>query len=127
MEFDHVGIATWDASLLAATLGDLFDAPVAHEETFDGLRVVFLGLTAGDLELLEPLESGTVQRFLDREGPGLHHVAVRTDDIRTALNNAEAMGIKLIDDEARPGARGHRVAFLDPKSTGGMLVELVEH
>lgn len=126
MKFDHVGIATPDASQLATTLGNLFDAPVAHEETFDGLRVVFLGLTAGDLELLEPLEPGTVQRFLDRQGPGLHHIAVRTDDIQTALDAAEAMGIELIDDEARPGARGHRVAFIDPKSTGGVLVEFVE-
>lgn len=127
MEFDHVGIATPDASQVAATLGDLFDAPVAHEETFDGLRIVFLGFPVGYLELIEPLEPGTVQRFLDREGPGLHHIAVRTDDIRAALAAAEAMGIDLIDDEPRPGAWGHRVAFLDPTSTGGVLVEFVEH
>lgn len=127
MEIDHVGIATDDAAALVATFSDLFGAAIAHEETFDGLRVVFLELGPGYLELLEPLEDGTVQRFLDREGPGLHHVAVRTDDIAAALETADRLGIDLIDDEPRPGAWGHRVAFLHPKATGGVLVEFVEH
>lgn len=127
MEFDHIGIATQDATGLAETFGGLFDVSIAHEETFDSLQVVFLDLGGGYLELLEPLEGGTVRRFLDREGPGLHHVAVRTGDIDAALAAAGSMGVDLIDEEPRPGAWGHRVAFLHPKSTGGVLVEFVEH
>lgn len=127
MELDHIGIATPESAGLADTLTALFDTSVAHEETFDGLEVVFLEVGGGYLELLEPLEGGTVQRFLDREGPGLHHLAVRTDDIEAALSAATEMGIDLIDAEPRPGAWGHRVAFLHPTSTGGVLVEFVEH
>lgn len=127
MELDHVGIATPDAAGQAAAFAELLDASVVHREEFDGLDVVFVELPSGYLELLEPLEDGTVQRFLDREGPGLHHLAFRTDDIEAALAHAEALGIDRIDAEPRPGAWGHQVAFLHPGSTGGVLVEFVEH
>ena len=127
MELDHVGIATPDAAGQAATFAELLDASVVHREEFDGLDVVFVELPSGYLELLEPLDDGTVQRFLDREGPGLHHLAFRTDDIEAALAHAEALGIDRIDAEPRPGAWGHQVAFLHPGSTGGVLVEFVEH
>lgn len=127
MELDHVGIATPDAARQAAAVSELLDASVVHQEEFDGLDVVFVELSAGYLELLEPLEDGTVQRFLDREGPGLHHLAFRTDDIEAALAHATDLGIDLIDEEPRPGAWGHQVAFLHPASTGGVLLEFVEH
>jgi methylmalonyl-CoA/ethylmalonyl-CoA epimerase len=128
MEFDHVGIATDDAGALAELFESLLGTPVAHEETFDGMRVVFLDCGEGYLELLEPLEDeGAVAGFLDRNGPGLHHVALATDDIEAALDDARDLGIDLVDDEPRPGAWGHEVAFLHPKSTGGVLVEFVEH
>ncbi len=127
MRFDHVGVATRDAAALADRYAALFDAPVIHRETLDGLRVVFLELEAGGyLELLEPVADGTVARFLDREGPGMHHVGIATDDIADALASARAHGVELVDDEPRPGAWGHDVAFLHPGSTGGMLVEFVE-
>lgn len=128
MQFDHVGIATGDASELARTYETLFDTPVVHEETFDGLSVVFLDLGGdGYLELLEPLEEGTIQRYLDDHGPGLHHVALETLSIENALSVCRDHGVDLIDDESRPGAWGHDVAFLHPASTGGILIELVEH
>jgi methylmalonyl-CoA/ethylmalonyl-CoA epimerase len=129
MHLDHVGVATDDAAELSALFGDLFDAGVAHDEEFDGMRVVFLdvGNDGPYLELLEPLtDEGAVARFLDRDGPGLHHVAVATDDAAAALDAAEAMGLDLVDDEPRAGAWGHLVAFLHPGSTGGVLVEFVE-
>jgi len=127
MELDHVGIATPDAAGQAAAVSELLDASVVHREEFDGLDVIFVELSAGYLELLEPLEDGTVQRFLDREGPGLHHLAFRTDDIEAALAHATDLGIDLIDEKPRPGAWGHQVAFLHPASTGGVLLEFVEH
>ncbi|WP_396612783.1 methylmalonyl-CoA epimerase [Haloferax sp. S1W] len=127
MHFDHIGIATPDAAGLAALFEELFDAPVAHEETFDGMTVVFLELEDGYFELLEPHEGGAISKFLDKQGAGIHHIALETDDIDAALQTARDAGVELIDEEPRPGAWGHDVAFLHPKSTGGVLVEFVSH
>ncbi len=133
MHLDHVGVATDDAAELAALFVELFDTEIAHEETFDGMHVVFLDVGGDEddgpyLELLEPLtDDGAVAQFLDREGAGLHHVAVATGDITAALETAETMGLETVDDEPRPGAWGHEVAFLHPGSTGGVLVEFVEY
>jgi len=129
MHFDHAGVATDDADGLAALYGAAFDAPVVHEETFDGLGVTFLDLDNGYFELLEPLPDadGAIPRYLDRHGPGLHHVALATDDIERALEDARAAGVDLVDESPRPGAWGHEVAFCHPKSTGGVLVEFVQH
>ena len=126
MDFDHVGVATDDAAGLASLFGDLFDAPVAHEEAFEGMSVVFLELANGYFELLEPREGGAIASYLDSHGPGVHHVAVATHDVGAALETARRAGVELVDEEPRPGARGHEVAFLHPRSTGGILVEYVE-
>ena len=127
MHFDHAGIATDDATALADLFTDLFDLEVAHEEEFDGMRVVFLDCGNGYFELLEPLEDGTIARYLESNGPGIHHLALATDDVDAALERARELGIDLVDEEGRPGAWGHTVAFLHPKSTGGILLEFVEH
>ena len=127
MKFDHAGIATDDADALAELYADLLDAPVVHEEIFDDLSVTFLDLGNGYFELLEPVEEGTISRYLDKNGPGIHHLALETDDIEQALDTARDLGIELIDEEPRPGAWGHDVAFLHPKSTGGVLIEFVQH
>ncbi len=129
MRFDHAGIATDDAAALVDLYGGLFDAPVAHEETLGDLSVTFLDLGNGYFELLEPAADadGPVADYLDRNGPGVHHVAVATDDVTAALDVAREAGVGLIDEEPRTGAWGHDVAFLHPSSTGGMLVEFVEH
>ncbi|MDZ5810997.1 methylmalonyl-CoA epimerase [Halorubrum sp. AD140] len=128
MRFDHVGVATRDTADLADLFDGLLDAPVAHEETFDGMTVVFLELDGGGyFELLEPREGGAIADYLDREGPGIHHVALATDDLPAALARARELGVDLVDEGPRPGAWGHEVAFLHPRSTGGVLVEFVEH
>ncbi|WP_256687027.1 methylmalonyl-CoA epimerase [Halococcus qingdaonensis] len=127
MNFDHAGIATDDADGLAELYADLFDTPVVHEERFDGMAVRFLDCGESYFELLEPREEGTIARYLDRNGPGIHHFALATDDIAEALDRMDDRGVELIDEEPRPGAWGHDVAFLHPKSTGGILVEMVEH
>lgn len=127
MDFDHVGVATDDAAGLTTLFGDLFDATVAHEETFDAMSVTFLELPSGYFELLEPRDGGTIASYLDSHGPGVHHVAVATDDVAAALERAREAGVELVDEEPRPGAWGHEVAFLHPGSTGGVLVEYVEH
>jgi methylmalonyl-CoA/ethylmalonyl-CoA epimerase len=127
MEFHHVGVATSEAADLASLYADLIGAPVAREETFDGMDVVFLELDDGGyFELLEPREGGTIARYLDDRGPGIHHVALATDDLPGALDRARDLGVDLVDEAPRPGAWGHEVAFLHPGSTGGVLVEFVE-
>ncbi|ELY57705.1 methylmalonyl-CoA epimerase [Natronolimnohabitans innermongolicus] len=127
MHFDHAGIATEDAGELAARYEDLFGLEIAHEEEFDGMRVVFLTVGEGYFELLEPLEDGTIASYLETNGAGIHHLALATDDIESALETAREHGVTLIDEEPRGGAWGHTVAFLHPKDTGGILIELVEH
>jgi methylmalonyl-CoA/ethylmalonyl-CoA epimerase len=128
MVIDHVGIATEGLDGLAELYVDLFDCSVAHTETFDGMEVCFLSFGNGYFELLEPVESdGAIARYLDSNGPGIHHVAVATDDIEAALDTATEHGVDLIDDEPREGAWGHDVAFMHPKSTGGILLEFVQH
>ena len=128
MHFDHAGIATDDAAALADQYATLFDAPVAHEEEFDGMRVVFLEFGDSYFELLEPLtEEGAIASYLDGNGPGIHHLALATDDVESALAHARELDVTLIDDEPREGAWGHQVAFLHPKDTGGVLLEYVQH
>ncbi|ELY66223.1 methylmalonyl-CoA epimerase [Natronococcus jeotgali] len=127
MHIDHAGIATDDAAGLAALYGDLFGLEIAHEEEFDGMNVVFLDCGNCYLELLEPLEGGTIARYLEDGGAGIHHLALATDDIDAALETAREHDVALVDEEPRPGAWGHSVAFLHPKDTGGILIEFVEH
>ncbi|MXV62525.1 methylmalonyl-CoA epimerase [Natronorubrum sp. JWXQ-INN-674] len=127
MHFDHAGIATEDARALAELYSDLFGLEVVHEETFDGMRVVFLDCENGYFELLEPVEKGTISRYLENNGAGIHHLALATEDIEGALETARNHDVRLIDEEPRPGAWGHTVAFLHPKDTGGILIEFVEH
>ena len=127
MHFDHAGIATDDAAELAERFSTLFDVDIVHEETFDGMKIVFLDLGNGYFELLEPLEDGPIANYLERNGSGIHHLALETADIRDGLESATEMGIELVDETPRPGAWGHTVAFLHPRDTGGILLEFVEH
>ncbi|MEY7848365.1 methylmalonyl-CoA epimerase [Natrarchaeobius sp. A-rgal3] len=127
MHFDHAGIATDDATELAELYGTLFGLEIAHEEEFDGMRVVFLDCGNGYFELLEPLEEGTIARYLEEQGSGIHHLALATDDVEAALERTREHGVALVDEEPRPGAWGHSVAFLHPRDTGGILLEFVEH
>lgn len=91
------------------------------------VRAVFVGTGAGRLELLEPTSPASpVARFLARRGPGLHHVAYRVPDLEATLRHLSAAGTELIDSVPRAGAHGRRVAFIHPRSAGGVLVELVE-
>jgi len=126
MRFDHAGIATDDAAALAERYESLLDTTIAHEETFDGMHIVFLDFGNGYFELLEPVaEDNAIASFLDRRGSGIHHLALATVDIEGALARAERMGIELLDEDPRPGAWGHKVAFLHPRDTGGILLEFV--
>lgn len=123
---DHVAVAVpslQDACRLFSTVsGHRCTEPETLEG--QGVRVAF----CGSIEILEPLTPETsVGRFLERRGPGLHHVAYRSENLHADLARLAESGMELIDRTPRPGARGHLVAFVHPKSTGGILVELVQH
>lgn len=125
----HIAIAVRDADALATTLANALGASRGEEEMLDGgaLRVVFVRLGAVTFELLEPRSPDhTVAQFLDKRGEGLHHVSLEVDDLERALAGARASGVRLIDETPRPGAHGTRVAFLHPKSLGGVLLELCQ-
>ena len=125
----HVAIATPDADGLATTLVTALGAVRGGEQTLDGgaLRVVFVALGPVTFELLEPRSpEHTVARFLERRGPGLHHVSLEVDDLVAALARAKQAGTPLIDQAPRPGAHGSQVAFLHPKGLGGVLLELCQ-
>lgn len=92
-----------------------------------GVEVVFVGSGAGRVELVAPVRADSaLARHLERRGSGMHHLCYRVPDLRAALAEHERAGDRLIDREPRAGAHGHLVAFLHPKSTGGVLIELVE-
>lgn len=126
---DHVGVAVDDLDSALALYEGTFGMRVAHRETVDDQGVEAVLLDVGDchVELLRPLgERTAVGKFLARRGPGLHHVAYRVDDIESALARLRELDIELIDSEPRTGIRRSRVAFLHPRSTGGVLTEIVE-
>ena len=126
---DHIGVAVDDLEEAVSLYSERLGMPVQHRETVEeqGVQAVLLGVGDSHVELLSPLGPETaVGRFLERNGPGMHHVAYGTDDIESALQDARAAGLALIDEQPRTGIRGSRVAFVHPKSTGGVLTELVE-
>jgi methylmalonyl-CoA/ethylmalonyl-CoA epimerase len=126
---DHVGVAVEDLDEAVELYSKRLGMPVQHRETVEeqGVEAVLVGVGGSHVELLRPLGPETaVGRFLERSGPGLHHVAYGTEDIDAALDAVRVAGLRLIDEQPRTGIRNSRVAFVHPKSTGGVLTELVE-
>jgi methylmalonyl-CoA epimerase len=126
---DHIGVAVEDLEAGIALYEKSFEMELAHREVVEeqGVEAVLLDVGDGHVELLAPLGPETpVGKYLARKGPGLHHVAYAVDDIDSTLERLAASGIELIDREARIGIRDSRVAFLHPRSTGGVLTEIVE-
>ena len=126
---DHVAIAVSDRDASATSLGALFGLlPGAREHVASqATDVAFLNAGSADaaaVEICAPRGNPTLERFLARRGPGLHHVCFAVEDLPAALAALKAAGVRLIDETPRPGARGHQVAFLHPASTGGVLFEL---
>src|SRR4051794_23197818 len=126
---DHVGVAVEDLDAALELYEGTLRMPVAHRETVteQGVEAVLLDVSDTHVELLSPLGPDTpVGKYLERKGPGLHHVAYRVEDIDVVLAQLADAGVELIDSEPRTGIRNSRVAFLHPRSTGGVLTEIVE-
>jgi methylmalonyl-CoA/ethylmalonyl-CoA epimerase len=130
MKIEHIGIATRSIEESLQFWRDALGLEVTHTETVEEQGVNVAMLPAGEprVELLEPTgPDSPVAKFLEKRGPGIHHIAVRVADIRAALARLKAGGARLIDEEPRVGAGGCLVAFVHPTSAGGVLLELVEH
>ncbi|HEX8695976.1 MAG TPA: methylmalonyl-CoA epimerase [Longimicrobium sp.] len=127
---DHVGIAVHSLDESLPTFESITGGKGYGRERVEqqGVEVVFVGRGPGRLELLAPTrDDSAVAKFLAKRGAGMHHLCYRVGDLRAELARWRAAGARLIDEEPRPGAAGHMVAFLHPKSTGGVLIELLEH
>jgi methylmalonyl-CoA/ethylmalonyl-CoA epimerase len=126
---DHIGVAVEDLDAAIDLYSRSFQMGEQHRETVEeqGVEAVLLEVGDGHVELLRPLSPETgVGKFIERNGPGLHHVAYATYDIDSALSAVRDAGLRLIDEQPRTGIRNSRVAFLHPKATGGVLTEIVE-
>jgi methylmalonyl-CoA/ethylmalonyl-CoA epimerase len=126
---DHIGVATEDLEVALELYEKTFSMQLVHRETVEsqGVEAALLDVGDGHVELLRPLGPDTpVGKYLDKEGPGLHHVAYAVDDINAVLGKLKDAGVELIDQEPRQGIRNSQVAFLHPKATGGVLTEIVQ-
>jgi methylmalonyl-CoA/ethylmalonyl-CoA epimerase len=130
-KIDHVAVCVADIDEAAARWRKVFGLEPSHREVVESQKTEAVLLPIGEtsVELISPARAGgseSLTRFLEKRGPGLHHVAIEVEGIEQAIALLEGLGVPMIDRAPRLGARGHKVAFLHPKATGGVLVELVE-
>ena len=126
---DHIGVAVEDLDAAIALHEEAYGMAVAHREVVEeqGVEAVLLDVGENHVELLRPLSDDTpVGKFLAARGPGLHHVAYQVADIESALAQLKQQGARLIDETPRTGIRNSLVAFVHPKSSGGVLTEIVQ-
>jgi len=129
MRIHHVGVAVIDLDESIRMYGSMFGATLVHRATIEveGMEAALLRLGDLELELLTATrEESPVGKFLAKRGPGVHHIAYAVGDIESKLEEARAAGLELIDSEPRIGIHGVRIAFVHPKSMGGVLTEFVE-
>ncbi|HEY9013551.1 MAG TPA: methylmalonyl-CoA epimerase [Gemmatimonadales bacterium] len=123
----HVGIAVPDLAAALAFYRNVLGIEPHPPETVDGATIVGLPFGESEVELLAPLDpDGPIGKFLARRGPGIHHICYRVPDLDAAIDACRAAGYRMVDEVPRSGAGGRRIAFLHPKSTAGILLELTE-
>jgi methylmalonyl-CoA epimerase len=128
-KIDHIAIAVEDIEKAATFFTDALGLSVSGREDVpeQKTRVAFINIGQVRIELIQPMSSDSpVQKFLDKKGQGIHHLAVGTDDIETELEKLKDKGVRLIDNKPRKGAHDAKIAFLHPKSSQGVLLELCE-
>ena len=129
MKINHLGIATKDIDEALKFWSDALGLENVHTEIVEDqkVRVAMLPIGESRIELLEPTsEDSPISKFLEKRGPGIHHIAVEVDDIAASLAQLKSQGMRLIDENPRIGAEGCLVAFVHPSSTNGVLLELVQ-
>lgn len=125
-EVDHLGWVVSSIDESRAHFETALGLAFRGAEEFPGLRVAFFGTGPASIELLEPHDEGSdIGSFLARRGEGIHHVALRVDDVASALAGASRHGFRLMDATPRPGARGTRIGYVDPGRADGVLIQYV--
>ena len=129
MKLAHIGVAVDDLEKAKKFYRDVLGLEVGEEEELKDRKIrvclVDLGWGGPAIELIFPTDpDSTVAKFIEKRGPGLHHVCFRVDDVAEHLARLKAAGVKLIDEVPRPGAHGTRVAFIHPSASGGVMLEL---
>jgi len=123
----HIGVAIPDLEAALAFYRDVLGLAPGAPEEHDGATIVALPFGDTQVELLAPLTTdGPIAKFLARRGPGIHHLCLRVPDLDAALARCRELGYRLVDEQPRSGHGGHRIAFLHPRSTAGILLELTE-
>lgn len=123
----HIGVAVTDLAEASRFYRDVLGLTPSPPETADGAEIVHVHVGGVDVELLAPRDpQGPITAFLAKRGPGIHHICYRVPDLDAALAKCRAAGYRLIDETPRRGAGGKRIAFLHPKATAGILLELTE-
>lgn len=123
----HIGVAVPDIAAALSFYRDVLGLAPHPAESADGATIVSLPFGESEVELLAPESPDSpVARFLEKRGPGIHHICYRVADLDAALERCRAAGYRLVDDIPRRGAAGRRIAFVHPKSTAGILLELTE-
>ncbi|MEP6573849.1 MAG: methylmalonyl-CoA epimerase [Gemmatimonadota bacterium] len=123
----HIGVAVPDLATALAFYRDVLGVEPHAPEIADGATIVSLPFGDIEVELLEPRDAkGPIAKFLERRGPGIHHICYRVPDLDRALEDCRRAGYRLVDEQPRTGAGGCRIAFIHPKSTAGILIELTE-
>src|SRR5262249_23619012 len=127
-KIDHVAVAVADVDEALARYEKVLGLAARERELVASQKTEAALLPIGEtsIELISPKGNEGLARFLEKRGPGLHHIAIEVEGIEDALAALKALGVPLVDEAPRPGARGHKVAFLHPRATGGLLIELVE-
>ncbi|MEP6590507.1 MAG: methylmalonyl-CoA epimerase [Gemmatimonadota bacterium] len=123
----HIGVAVPSIEAAQRFYRDVLGVPTRGPEVADGARILHLLFGESEVELLEPVDPDSpIAKFLARRGPGIHHICYRVADLDAALAACRAQGYQLVDEQPRTGAGGCRIAFVHPKATDGILIELTE-
>ena len=122
-----MGVAVSDLDSAMKFFTEGLPLEVTHTEEYQGMKIAFIPIGDSSVELLQDVSgSSAIKKFLDKNGEGIHHIAYEVDDINQAISELKAKGVKLIDEKPRQGAHGMSVAFMHPKATHGVLMELCQ-
>jgi len=128
MEFDHVGLIVRDTKEMVLLFSSLFDFKISESNQFlrEGFSSTLITKGKVTIELIEPIGTeGIIQKFIQKNGYGLHHISLRVDDLEQELARLESKGVKLVNKEPRRITDTSRIAFMHPSSAGGLLIELI--
>ena len=124
----HIGLGVVDTNKASEFFTGMLDLPLDRQEELGELKISFIPIGETNIELVQSTTpEGVMAKFVEKRGEGIHHIAFEVEDIDAALAELKEKGVRLIDQQARPGAHGARIAFIHPKAANGVLTELVEY